>query len=129
MVMREQGSREVASSNVARDIRGDVQRLNAQSRLMILILEGRKVKAKWICHTHRGEKGWYPSASHGDGTDHKSPEGASTEVSTKTDDKSWPVIQSCSPRPAGPEGVSRWSLSRGGVREHDTLARHRAWSA
>jgi hypothetical protein len=38
-----------------------------------------------------------------------------------------PVIQSCSPRPADPFGVSRWSPGRGGVREHDTLARHRAW--
>jgi len=37
------------------------------------------------------------------------PEGASTDSQTsltKTDDKSWPVIQSCSPRAAGPERVS-----------------------
>jgi hypothetical protein len=63
----------------------------------VLILEGEKCKAKWIRHTQTATKGAYASASHGDGTDHKSPDGAWTDVSTKTDDKSWLVIPGGAP--------------------------------
>jgi hypothetical protein len=58
------------------DGRKSKKRTERPECLVILIREDRKGKAKWICHTHGSEDGWYASASHGDGTDHKSPEGA-----------------------------------------------------